>query len=257
MKRASNSLAAPIMKILFWLLIFAGATIVFFRLISRLPNEIPVTSQTPISGENSPTPTVAAESKTPQSLVSSTSAPGTSNSSILFNEDFEDGKAQKMAYISGGWQIIADETGNKVYDIDNSKGSGFPGIDFGSESWKDYEIKFKVRFLESAWAIVYFRSDGTTNGAYVASIDLTNTSLNYTTNGSNWKVMTNRENPLKKNTWYWVSIEANGAEIKVSINDSVVINTDDTLFNSGRITMQAGQYTHMQVDDIQVVPLEK
>lgn len=209
----------------------------------------------PPNTENPP-PTAIAVTKTP---VSKTQTPATtsSDSSILFNEDFEDGKAQKVTYVSGGWEIISDETGNKVYDIDNSNGSGFPEIDFGSESWKDYKIKFRVRFLESAWAIVYFRGVGTTYGAYVASIDLSNTSLNYTANGSNWKVMTNREYPLKKDTWYWVTIEANGAEIKVSINDSIVINTDDTLFNSGRITMQAGQYTHMQVDDIQVVSLEK
>jgi serine/threonine protein kinase len=53
---------------------------------------------------------------------------------VLF-EDFEDGKTQDISYISGNWQIVTDETGNKVYEIDNSKSSSFPGIDFGSEFW--------------------------------------------------------------------------------------------------------------------------
>ncbi|MBK9780680.1 MAG: hypothetical protein IPP55_11615 [Anaerolineales bacterium] len=66
-----------------------------------------------------------------------------------------------------------------------------------------------------------------------------------------------REYDLEKNIWYWINIEAKGSEIKISINDYVVINTDDTLFNTGSITMQAGQHTHMQIDDIQVTSLEK
>ena len=227
-------------------LIGAVATLIVLFLLGMIPPK----------PENPPIATPANETPVFKTQVPATTS---SNSSILFNEDFEDGKAQKMTYIGDGWQIIADETGNKVYDIDNSKGSGFPEIDFGSESWKDYEINFRVRLVEGSesWAIVYFRAKGTSQGGYVASIDLANTSLNYTANGSPWKVITNREHHLQKNTWYWVRIEAKGSEIKISIDDFVVINTDDTLYNSGRITMQAGQYTHMQVDDIQVTSLEK
>jgi len=44
-----------------------------------------------------------------------------------------------VKYISGNWEVIADDN-NKVYDIDNSAGSAFPGIDFGSTVWKDYVI---------------------------------------------------------------------------------------------------------------------
>lgn len=177
----------------------------------------------------------------------------------LFDENFEDGKAQKVAYISGNWQIVTDESGNKVYDMDNSTGSGFPGIYLGSPSWKDYEIKFRTRFLEGRkpWVIIYFRSDGTDSDGYVISIDLENTSLNYISHGSSWQGITNREYSLTKNVWYWVRIEAKGAEIKVSIDDVLVINTEDTRYNAGHVTIQTGQYTHAQFDDIQVLSLEK
>jgi hypothetical protein len=61
---------------------------------------------------------------------------------------------------------------------------------------------------------------------------------------------------LNKDTWYWINIEAKGSGIKISIDDYVVINTDDALFSSGSITMQAGQFTHLQLDDVQVTSLE-
>lgn len=227
-------------------LVGAIATLIVLFLLGMIP---PKPENPPIATPVDTTPVSKTES----------SATTSGNSSILFNEDFEDGKAQKLAYISGGWQIIADETGNKVFDIDNSKGSGFPGIDFGSENWKDYEIKFRVRFLDSSgsWLITYFRKNWTSNSGYAASTDLSNTSLNSTTNGNYWKGITNREYKIQKNIWYWIRIEAKGTEIKVSVNDFTAINTDDALYNAGGITMQAGQYTHMQIDDIQVASLEK
>ncbi len=208
------------------------------------------------SNTETPASTSILTTKTP---ISNNQIPETASqdSSVLFDEDFEDEKAQKISYISGEWQIITDETGNKVYDIDNSKGSGYPKIEFGSKDWKDYETKFRVRFLEGSnrEAIVYFR--GTNNGAYVTSVGLAYTTINYTINNSPWKEMILREYDIEKNFWYWISIETKGSEIKISINDYVVINTDDTLFNSGSITLQAGQHTHMQLDDIQVTSIEK
>jgi hypothetical protein len=255
MKRASNNLAAPIIKILFWLLIFASATIVFFRLISRLPNEIPVTYQTPISGDHSPTPIVTAEGKTPQSPVSSTSAP--SNPSILFIEDFEDEKTQQVTYSDKEWQIVTDETGNKIYDVDNSKGSGFPGIYLGTNAWKDYETNFRMRIISGSWVVAYFRQNESSNSSYVADIRLDGTSLNYSLNGSGWITINTRQHPLKRNEWYLISIQAKGSEIKITVNDTVVVFTDDTKYTYGRVNIQAGQYTHAQFDDIQIKALNK
>ena len=226
---------------------YGGAKI--FKSNPSLSTVIPSNIETPISTSILTTKIPISNNQIPETPLQ--------DSSVLFDEDFEDEKAQKISYISGEWQIITDETGNKVYDIDNSKSSGYPKIDFGSKDWKDYEAKFRVRFLEgdNREAIVYFR--GTNNGAYVTSVGLAYTTINYTINGSSWKEMILREYDLEKNIWYWISVEAKGSEIKKSINDYVVINTDDTLFNTGSITMQAGQHTHMQIDDIQVTSLEK
>jgi hypothetical protein len=182
----------------------------------------------------------------------------TSSPSILFNEDFEDGKAQNMTYIADGWKVIADETGNKVYDIDNSTGSNFPAINFGSANWRDYEIKLRTRFLENkdTWSIIYFRNSKDYS-AYVVSLDLRYTSLNYNPKGNGWVKITQREYNLKKNIWYWVRIEAKGSEINIFIDDVLIVSANDTRFNSGYINIQAGQYAHSQFDDIQVKSLSK
>jgi hypothetical protein len=223
-------------------LIGATATLIVLFLLGIFPPPV----------ENPPTATAVYETPTSKPVTKESSNPA-----ILFNEDFEDGKAQKVTYVSNGWQIISDETGNKVYDIDNSKGYGFPGIDFGTqEQWKDYEIKLRARIISGSWIIIYFRASETNNGNYVVSLDSSNVSLNYTTRGSDWKVMINREYSLKKNIWYWIRIEAKGAEIKVSVDNDTVIYTDDTRYSTGYINIQAGQNTHAQFDDIQVTSLK-
>jgi hypothetical protein len=260
MKRASNSLAAPIIKILFWLLILTGATIVFFRLLSRLPNEIPTTFQTPLSGDDLPTPTVTAEGQAPQSPVPSTSAPNTGNPSVLFNEDFEDGKAQQVWNILGDWKVIEDETGNQVYDIDNSKNAEGPCIDFGSSSWGDYVIKYRFRVLDNgagSWTAIAFRRNHNRMAQYIFSIDLYNVGLHYSGLDGQWHNKKNRSYPLNKNTWYWVRVEANGTNLDIFIDGFPVINTEDTLYSTGTLELCGGPYSHAQFDDIEVTTVNK
>ena len=195
----------------------------------------------------------------PPPKVPTSTAVVISDTSVLFDEDFEDGKAQKVTFVADGWQIIADETGNFVYDIDNSGGSDFPGINFGSSSWKDYEVNLRIRFLSAkdAWGIIYFRNNGVDSSAYIVSIIPTHTGLSYNPKGSGWIGITNHEYNFSRNTWHWVRIEAKGAEIKVFIDNELIINTDDTRYTYGFVNIQAGQYTHMQIDDIQVTSLDE
>jgi len=219
---------------------------------------IPPKSENPpiASSENISTET----SETKLSVPEKTSTPSniaTGDSSILFNEDFEDGKTQQVVYSEKEWQIVLDETGNNVYDVDNSKGSGFPRIHLGSNSWKDYEISFRARIISGSWIIIYFRENELTASSYVADIRLDSVALNYTTQGSAWKLITSRQHNLKRNEWYWVNIQAKGSEIKITINDVVIIFTDDTRHTYGRAEIQAGQYTHAQFDDIKVISLER
>jgi hypothetical protein len=92
----------------------------------------------------------------------------------------------------------------------------------------------------------------------VASLDSQSVALNYTDKYSyEWNVITNRDYSLSKDQWHWVSIETKGTEIKISVDDVVLINTDDTRYKNGTIEIGVGQYTHAQYDDIQVTSLNK
>lgn len=80
MKRASKRLSTPVMKILFWLLILVGATIIFFGLLSRLPGEIPATFQIPTS-EN-PSNVILVNSETTTAIATKISLTSTPSSSV-------------------------------------------------------------------------------------------------------------------------------------------------------------------------------
>lgn len=232
----------------------AIATLVILFSLGMIP---PNSQNTPVTTPDALPISTKTSSSIPET-ASPTSSLATGDSSILFHEDFEDGKIQQITYSEEEWQIVSDETGNNVYDVDNSKGSDFPRIHLGSNSWKDYKINFRVKIISGDWVIIYFREDETASGSsYLLDINLDAVTLNYTTHGSDWKPITSRQYNFKRNEWYTISIQAEGDEIKVTVNDTVVIFTDDTKHTYGRVDIQAGQYTHAQFDDIEVLSLEK
>ncbi len=176
---------------------------------------------------------------------------------VLLSEDFEDGKFQKAGYIYGDWQIVPDETGNSIYDMDNSQQKGFPSIDFSTPRSSDFSFRFRMRMLDSGtgWTVVEFRRTEDGSQKYVVSIQMDNVSLYYTDTGYNWTSITTRAYPLSTDDWHQVQIDARGSEIKVTVDDYVVINTDDTRYTSGFFNIQVGDYSHVQFDDFQILSL--
>jgi hypothetical protein len=179
---------------------------------------------------------------------------------LVYEENFEDGRAENISYVSGNWQIISDLNGNMVYDIDNTETSKFPGIDFGSTRWKDYVVEYRVKMLGSStttpWVISEFRRSADASDKYVLSIESPRISLHYTTHGVDWQSITTREYIFREGVWYSVRVEVRDTEIKISINDSVLIDTVDSKINRGALNIQVGPGTHAQFDDIQVTLIE-
>jgi outer membrane protein assembly factor BamD (BamD/ComL family) len=177
----------------------------------------------------------------------------------LFSEDFEDGKAQEVTNAAENWRIIPDETGNNVYDVNNSISSGYPGIDFGSIDWTDYKIEFRMRFLNTLnpQAIIEFRRNRSAYSKYVVSVGRQNVNLHYTTPGTGWNLIKYAPYNIDQNEWYRFRIQAQGSEIKVYVNNVLVHQIEDTRYSSGSINIQVGPYTRAQFDDIKVTSLEK
>ena len=62
---------------------------------------------------------------------------------------------------SNRWNIIKDENGNGVYEVDNSDGSRSTGFSFGEEHWKNYTLEYRVRYLqENGYIGAQIRSNG-------------------------------------------------------------------------------------------------
>jgi len=216
---------------------------------SETPIFIPSTVPTQVSVLPSSFPVVATEAVV---IVSNTPEENLPPSKILFNEDFEDGKAQQIQYSDKEWKIIPDETGNSVYDIDNSASDEYKRFYLGSNSWKDYEVNFRARIVSGSRVVVCFRENELDYSNYVANIQSNMVTLEYSTHGTDLKVITSHQYSLRENEWYLVNVQAVNSEIKVTINGEVVIFTDDTKHLYGRVVFQAAPYTHIQYDDIVV-----
>jgi hypothetical protein len=180
--------------------------------------------------------------------------PTSSNGESVYEENFEDGRAENISYLSGNWKVIEDSDGNMVYDIDNTSSSEFPGIDFGSTRWQNYTVEYRVKMIEGnpPWIILEFRRSNDALYKYILSIDSSHISLHYTTSGSNWQSITTREYNLELGIWHSVQVEVQGTNIKAYVNNITMIDTTDSKISAGGLNIQVGPGTHAQFDDIRV-----
>ncbi|MBG0785457.1 MAG: serine/threonine protein kinase [Anaerolineaceae bacterium] len=218
------------------------------------------------TGISSETDTLTQKKLEDNELIQRTSTPfvPTENTShqddenVVFFEDFDDGMAQQIKGVDGDWRILSDELGGKVYDIDNSNGSGFPGIDFGESFWDDYLVKLSVRYLEGQdkWVIIEFRRSANAENKYIISFGADGVWLYYSTASTGWQLITMRTFNIKSEVWYNLEIEMSRTIITVKIDGDILIQTEDSRFSKGSINIQVGPATHAQFDNIEVISLD-
>lgn len=171
----------------------------------------------------------------PQIQTTSPDTVSSNDSSILFSEDFEDGRAQNFSYISGDWKIVQENTGNKVYEIDNSGVSGFSStLSFGLSTWQNYEMQYRVKMLnligyDVPEVIVCFNyDDNNSPTGYVLNLqpssevaDLVPVKLGqWQQNGIS------RRYTYSSNVWYDIRIVAQKNIIQIYINNALITDTD-------------------------------
>lgn len=175
---------------------------------------------------------------------------------ILFEEDFEDDKMQGIGFSAeSGWKIAADETGNKVYEIDNRNGPNYKGFSFGMPEWKDYSVEYRARFLSSTGKQSeigsHYRSDG--NSSYVLVFSEAELYLAY--EESEWTRLTTQFPHIERNVWYNVKADVQGEQIRVYLDNALLVNAKSSEVKQGEAMIFVGPDTYAQIDDVRVVAL--
>lgn len=183
---------------------------------------------------------------------------------VLFEEDFEDGKADNFAYKFNDWVVITEDDGNNVLEINTNTEAAIKsdmggGIGFGSNYWTNYSAKYRVKMLNSkANTFLKFCSDMMDNpfhyiewlSAEHDSIYLHN-SLNY----DGWVGLKSLEYPVWDERWYQVKVEAQGPRLRIYLDDALMLQTDDSSLSSGGFELGVFPGTHALFDDIRVIAL--
>ncbi len=185
--------------------------------------------------------------------------PQPSNGQVLLQENFDDGLIQDMVIVSGNWKILS-EGNNNVWEIDNTKGVNYAGVNFSEKvSGRNYTIQYRVKmknFVSQATpqTILYFRVDDEGNKNVQAFTPDYNGSklvtFGKTTNDAGWETVSTQIYPFTTNEWYTIQIIAQDNKFKIYVGNELIINSNDSQVTSGGITLQVGPGSHVLFDDI-------
>lgn len=211
---------------------------------------------------NLPNPTETSIAPLPTPIIDkSAPAPIVASGTILFEEDFQDDKVQGIGFSANPqWKFVVDETGNKVYEIDNRNEAEYKGFSFGMDEWENYRVEYRARFLNSTGNKseigLQVRSSG--YAYYVLVLGEDETYLAYDiADGKGWTRLITQFPHLERNTWYKIRVDVQGELVSVYVDDTLWINVEGSQIQRGWIMIIAGAGTHAQIDDIHVTALDK
>jgi hypothetical protein len=181
-------------------------------------------------------------------------SPGT----ILLDENFEDGQMQGIS-VNGDWKLISDETKNRVIDSDSTSGGNFLG--FGSESWDNYLLEFRIRFLSTnnqGIGLEFRRTCGSSQDCLRYVLFLNADSINLHFDGPQTPYTPIQASTYNFNTqsWYDVRLEARNSNLKLFINNSLIIEANDSNLAKGSFLFGV-ENNHVQLDDLRIVALDR
>jgi hypothetical protein len=200
-----------------------------------------------------PIPTLDPSQRSTPSGVAAISA-GT----VLFEEDFEGDQVRGIGFSAEpGWRFAADESGNRVYEMDNREGSGYKGFSFGMDEWEDYSVEFRGRLLgftgSGSEIGLLFRNDGENH--YVLDLGEEALYLAYSIGGGEWTRLVTQFPDIQRDAWYNIRVDVKGEEVAVYLDDTQVINARGSRIRRGWVLIFVGPHTNAQVDDIRVTLL--
>jgi hypothetical protein len=221
------------------------------------PTAVPVVATQPPTATPSPTATNAPPLTYTPLPTATEIVPGM----VLFEEDFEDGKADNFIYIADGFEVTTEGNGNKVLEIDTNteafkKTDGGTGVGFGSEEWTNYSAEYRVKMLNAkgnAW--LSFRN---TAGIYYVewlSAEWDTINLFFSDTKDGWQNVKTLKLSVWDERWYRVRVEAQGFSLRVYLDDNLMIQVEDERIANGDFNMGVFSGTHALFDDIRVTAL--
>lgn len=257
-KESSGQIKITLIAGLFALItaIVSGVFLIINTLVEKGSILVMPTLTPEITSSATYSPTIA---QTITSNVASTNSP-----SVLFSEDFEDGRVQNLTYISGDWEIIDDGTGNNVYEIDNTKVSTFYSMlvfdSPSSSTWKNYEVQCRVKMLNltgnaTPEFLVSFNHDSSESG-YVLNLQPSSEVVDLVpVSRGQWQEGISRHYKYSPNTWYSIRIVAKDSTIQVYINNALIIDTNLYETKTGNVEINIGPKSQIQLDDIKIIKI--
>ena len=217
-----------------------------------------------------PTPTVTSTftaTSTPTATATSTPT-ATPTEEILFEEDFEDDEDGFFNQRGGDWEIVEDHPGNKVYEVNTRDSDSFHFAYFGKKDWEKYVVEFKANIVDfdpdpnkenAGFVFLGFRNSK--KGGY--RVSLSDSGLialwyeDYEDKDTGWDSLKSTEFNFQKDTWYSVRIEVDGTEVRVFLDDDLMLVDDDSPSLDERPLLGVGSYTIARFDDIRVTELRR
>jgi hypothetical protein len=201
---------------------------------------------------------------TPTEPVPATAIPTTStgptlstNTTLVFQEDFEDATASGIAFGAGMWEIVKDKA-NHVLQVtaDTPSQSVLADAVFGPADFASGIIEFKLKFIEPGKIYLNFREqDGP---GYFLLLDMVGRQivLGYKSPGANglmdYAALTAQSATFQTGTSYLVNLEVRGEQMTVSMDNNRIFSASDPRLLLGRLTFTASSGTVASFDDIQV-----
>ena len=214
---------------------------------------VPLVISTSTAAQPTSFPTLQVATATNIVILSQTATPTPTSSvrdTILFEEDFEDGRAQGFNYMAGNWNVITDEIVNKVLDGDNRlKSQGAPSFEFGSLGWTDYALEYDIK-MRNPTADVWLGIRNSNQGYYAHRLSQYYAHMSVV--DPDWNLLKSRTYEFTRGIWYHVRLEAQGETIRVFIDEKLEIETTDSQVHAGDVTFQVMAPTHVQLDNILV-----
>lgn len=178
----------------------------------------------------------------------------TAEHDTLYSEDFEDGEAPGWSFDGSTWTIEQEKDGNHYWQGTGTVDYPSAGYD-PSKTWTDFafEARFRLTARGDKTFNMTFRSSP--EGAYIVAMSGEGYMHIAVDNGSNYKVIKERSYPIKPGQWYLARVEAQGNQIRLYIDDALVLSAEDNTTQSGSIGIFIYGGDPVHVDQIQVRPL--